>query len=54
MREIGKLSVHLNAYDFADHGHLADFGLFGGLGVFRDTLPLGFGRHGVGWCGIAG
>jgi hypothetical protein len=54
MREIGKLPVHLNAYDFADHGRLIDFGRFGGLGVSRDTSTPGFGQHGVAWCGIAG
>jgi hypothetical protein len=54
MREIGKLSIHLNAYNFSDHGRLADFGLFDGITVFRDTSRLGFGRHGLAWCGIAG
>jgi hypothetical protein len=54
MREIGKLSVHLNAYNLSDHGRLADFGLFDGLTAFRDTSRLGFRRHGLAWRGIAG
>jgi hypothetical protein len=54
MREIGELAVHLDAYDFADHGRLAEFGLCGRLGVSWDTSPLGFARHGLACCGIVG
>ena len=54
MREIGKLSAHLNAYNFSDHGRLADFDLFDGLTVFRGTSRFVFGRRGFAWCDIAG